>query len=73
MASMKNQAWQIVDSLDRLRSDFITNFIRNGEPNDTKESLEEFTSDLKKLVSRCERIAGDLTAKKSRGKSKAEA
>ena len=73
MASMKNQVWQIVDSLDRLRSDFITNFIRNGEPDDVRESLTEFTSDLKKLVSRCERIAEELTAKRSRGKSGAEA
>jgi hypothetical protein len=76
MAKMKTQAWQIVDSLDRLRSDFIANFIRNGEParvEDAKETLAEFTTDLKKLVARCERIADDLTTKRSRGKSEPKA
>jgi len=73
---MKAQAWQVVDSLDRLKSDFINNFIRNGEParvEDAKETLAEFTSDLKKLVSRCERIADELTTKRGRGKSEAKA
>lgn len=68
MARMKNYAWQVVDSLDRLRSDFINNFIRNGEPNrveDAKESLTEFTADLEKLVSRCKRISDELGSKKS--------
>src|SRR5437762_3298820 len=43
MAKMNTQAWDIVDSLDRLRADFIRDFIRNGEPADLKESLTEFT------------------------------
>lgn len=76
MAKMKTQAWQIVDSLERLKSDFINNFIRNGEParvEDAKESLTEFTADLRKLVSRCERIAEDLTTKRGRGKAEAKA
>ena len=72
---MKTQAWQIVDSLDRLRTDFINNFIRNGEPDrveDAKETLAEFTTDLKKLVSRCERIGEEITTKKGRGGSAAK-
>jgi hypothetical protein len=59
----KNYAWQVVDNLDRLKIDFVDSFIRHGEPRgeEAKNLMEEFTADLKKLVSRCERMTQEMT------------
>jgi len=73
MAKMKQRAWEVVDRLEKMRTYFTETFIRNSEPKrieEAKEALEEFTSDLKKLLTRCERMAEEMGAKsKGRGKS----